>query len=61
MKCKTTVLLSDKFKFLADPVDWLADFSRRVVLKHHHHVLFRNCHAKYLQQQRNAHADIISV
>lgn len=40
LKCKNMIVLSDKSELLPHPVDGLADFSGRVVLKHHHHVVF---------------------
>lgn len=43
------IVLSNESELLPHPVDGLADFSRRVVLKHHDHVILWTCQDNYLQ------------
>lgn len=58
-ECKNIILLSDDSELLPHPVDGLADFRRRVVLKHHHHVIFQTCQEQYLLRlQTQPNADI---
>lgn len=47
---KNIVVLSDKSELLSHLVDGLADFSRWVVFKHHHHIVLRTCQEQYLQR-----------
>ncbi len=49
-ECKNMIVLSKDSELLPHLVDRLADFSRRVVLKHHCHVVLQTCQEQYLQR-----------